>query len=110
MTPMFEVTLTPTMVSRSEEHTSELQSPLNLVCRLLLAKKIRGGTVIWVCRLTLRVGVLFACVCLQVWKKNGSKTGTTMISTSNPFSCIFFFKNTATPEISPLPLNDVLPI
>src|SRR5574337_2206431 len=25
--------------SRSEEHTSELQSPLNLVCRLLLEKK-----------------------------------------------------------------------
>src|SRR5688500_6693910 len=28
--------------SRSEEHTSELQSPRNLVCRLLLAKKKRG--------------------------------------------------------------------
>src|SRR5256885_13204826 len=27
---------------RSEEHTSELQSPCNLVCRHLLAKKIRG--------------------------------------------------------------------
>src|SRR5256885_9459969 len=26
-------------VIRSEEHTSELQSPCNLVCRLLLAKK-----------------------------------------------------------------------
>src|SRR5207237_2039530 len=26
---------------RSEEHTSELQSPLNLVCRLLLEKKTR---------------------------------------------------------------------
>src|SRR5256885_12176078 len=29
-------TVTP---SRSEEHTSELQSPCNLVCRLLLEKK-----------------------------------------------------------------------
>src|SRR5574337_1382695 len=29
---------------RSEEHTSELQSPLNLVCRLLLAKKKRKST------------------------------------------------------------------
>src|SRR5256885_11105609 len=28
-------------VERSEEHTSELQSPCNLVCRLLLEKKIR---------------------------------------------------------------------
>src|SRR5256885_5152051 len=27
------------MVMRSEEHTSELQSPCNLVCRLLLEKK-----------------------------------------------------------------------
>src|SRR5256885_1609185 len=28
---------------RSEEHTSELQSPCNLVCRLLLEKKIVSG-------------------------------------------------------------------
>src|SRR2546426_12251915 len=28
---------------RSEEHTSELQSPCNLVCRLLLEKKKTGG-------------------------------------------------------------------
>src|SRR2546426_5835027 len=39
-------TLTPSVLkksrrftSRSEEHTSELQSPCNLVCRLLLEKK-----------------------------------------------------------------------
>src|SRR5256885_7762351 len=29
----------PTSRRRSEEHTSELQSPCNLVCRLLLEKK-----------------------------------------------------------------------
>src|SRR5256885_8326511 len=29
----------PAVVARSEEHTSELQSPCNLVCRLLLEKK-----------------------------------------------------------------------
>src|SRR2546426_3689222 len=29
----------PTNHARSEEHTSELQSPCNLVCRLLLEKK-----------------------------------------------------------------------
>src|SRR5256885_6230981 len=29
----------PCMRQRSEEHTSELQSPCNLVCRLLLEKK-----------------------------------------------------------------------
>src|SRR5256885_7410988 len=29
----------PGLIVRSEEHTSELQSPCNLVCRLLLEKK-----------------------------------------------------------------------
>src|SRR5256885_12217041 len=32
-------TLSRITLSRSEEHTSELQSPCNLVCRLLLEKK-----------------------------------------------------------------------
>src|SRR2546426_2789196 len=31
-------------VERSEEHTSELQSPCNLVCRLLLEKKKKTTT------------------------------------------------------------------
>src|ERR1039457_2159322 len=30
-------------VARSEEHTSELQSPCNLVCRLLLEKKTKNN-------------------------------------------------------------------
>src|SRR6266581_4554997 len=34
----FAITL-PRAMSRSEEHTSELQSPVHLVCRLLLEKK-----------------------------------------------------------------------
>src|SRR2546426_1840596 len=34
----------PAEVRRSEEHTSELQSPCNLVCRLLLEKKKKGKT------------------------------------------------------------------
>src|SRR5260370_34303776 len=34
-----EKTRAPSSAKRSEEHTSELQSHLNLVCRLLLAKK-----------------------------------------------------------------------
>src|SRR5256885_8622425 len=32
-----------TAIARSEEHTSELQSPCNLVCRLLLEKKNKAG-------------------------------------------------------------------
>src|SRR5256885_11274552 len=34
----------PSVVARSEEHTSELQSPCNLVCRLLLEKKTVATT------------------------------------------------------------------
>src|SRR2546430_11889901 len=39
--PSFAITLIPPigLPSRSEEHTSELQSQSNLVCRLLLEKK-----------------------------------------------------------------------
>src|SRR3989454_7646283 len=33
------------LADRSEEHTSELQSPCNLVCRLLLEKKKRQALV-----------------------------------------------------------------
>src|SRR5260370_23952157 len=33
-----------TLIQRSEEHTSELQSHLNLVCRLLLEKKKKNVT------------------------------------------------------------------
>src|SRR5947208_4478164 len=36
-------------VGRSEEHTSELQSPDHLVCRLLLEKKKKYRTIVWFC-------------------------------------------------------------
>src|SRR5207248_11220219 len=41
LTPAFEAWLTrdADLAIRSEEHTSELQSPYDLVCRLLLEKK-----------------------------------------------------------------------
>src|SRR5256885_5085376 len=44
-TPSYQATLPAgsTPVGRSEEHTSELQSPCNLVCRLLLEKKKKKG-------------------------------------------------------------------
>src|SRR5437764_10963982 len=37
--PLNPVGRNPDLVLRSEEHTSELQSPMYLVCRLLLEKK-----------------------------------------------------------------------
>src|SRR2546429_1504339 len=40
----YEPTMSPASHGRSEEHTSELQSRLHLVCRLLLAKKKMTAT------------------------------------------------------------------
>src|SRR5260370_1807498 len=40
---------TPKPALRSEEHTSELQSHLNLVCRLLLEKKKRSSLIKHTC-------------------------------------------------------------
>src|SRR5574337_164951 len=37
--PLWKKVKRNSKASRSEEHTSELQSPLNIVCRLLLEKK-----------------------------------------------------------------------
>src|SRR2546422_6710615 len=45
-------------VERSEEHTSELQSRLHLVCRLLLEKKKKMNFLRWIYRGT---SLLFQC-------------------------------------------------
>src|ERR1022692_4364479 len=98
--------------TRSEEHTSELQSPCNLVCRLLLEKKKKKK------------------------KKDKKKKKTTTCETNKTYnSCrtralrfvspllfssifllffffffFFFFNDTATTEIYTLSLHDPLPI
>src|ERR1022692_1682126 len=79
--------------NRSEEHTSELQSPCNLVCRLLLEKKKRqhGGG---------RDPSLLVAQC---------PGASGLASLHHP--CIrFFFNDTATTEIYTLSLHDALPI
>src|SRR6185436_19753373 len=96
--------------ARSEEHTSELQSPDHLVCRLLLEKKHRtvmgkfGG-----------------------WNKTHVKQGERFRRTDDPAKFVlqtlvgkdsegaplrglFFFNDTATTEIYTLSLHDALPI
>src|SRR5256885_3668920 len=42
-------------LARSEEHTSELQSPCNLVCRLLLEKKKKNTNTPIICNTNLRI-------------------------------------------------------
>src|ERR1022692_1932837 len=87
--------------SRSEEHTSELQSPCNLVCRLLLEKKKRGQVVL--------VGDVagpdrgLARRLLALLDRDVAHQPVR----GRPF---FFFNDRATPEIYTLSLHDALPI
>src|SRR5690348_18109999 len=46
------VSAAPLPARRSEEHTSELQSPVHLVCRLLLEKKKKKKNIIPILRMT----------------------------------------------------------
>src|ERR1022692_4251158 len=83
---------------RSEEHTSELQSPCNLVCRLLLEKKKKTKLFVGI---PVSLVVVVLCSALGHWQ---SAELTRCI-------CFFFFLNdAATPEIYSLSLHDALPI
>src|ERR1022692_3332524 len=76
---------------RSEEHTSELQSPCNLVCRLLLEKK----------KDVFGAAFVFVAGSVKDWIGNEHK--------QDAVTYLFFFNDTATPEFYPLPLHDALP-
>src|ERR1022692_3057417 len=52
---------------RSEEHTSELQSPCNLVCRLLLEKK-KHDQLVGLSELVAFVSIEYACL---AWRPPG---------------------------------------
>src|SRR5256885_3080723 len=47
---------------RSEEHTSELQSPCNLVCRLLLEKKKKRQEIIGIYNILISFTVIFTLI------------------------------------------------
>src|ERR1022692_284144 len=91
----------PVFCLRSEEHTSELQSPCNLVCRLLLEKK----KVIAVRELWITSAIRLASSSLldenQLWFA---------INRLEWLHRLFFFNDTATTEIYTLSLHDALPI
>src|ERR1017187_6283869 len=96
---------------RSEEHTSELQSPMNLVCRLLLEKKKRRPR---------KASVSGQCHVRTQGQLNPRTPSTTSTPpappVSFPRSCpvwtsfCFFFNDTATTEIYTLSLHAALPI
>src|SRR5215218_8307753 len=87
---------------RSEEHTSELQSHSDVVCRLLLEKKKTAGS----------------RRCTGSGRASSRRQPSPMrIFSSSPTSgrsqdscSIFFFNDTATTEIYTLSLHDALPI
>src|SRR6202167_706800 len=102
----------PLLPPRSEEHTSELQSPGDLVCRLLLEKKKRAITSP---RTRSRVNgdqqVYTRAHALASSLLRIASAPTVRPAVRSCSSYVFFFLNDrAPPEISPLPLPDALPI
>src|SRR4029453_1420834 len=97
--------------SRSEEHTSELQSHSDLVCRLLLEKKTENGGA--------RTRAATAGASSTEYDRGAGAGPDATVPQSLPrcrgpgqwgdHSC-FFFNDTATTEIYTLSLHDALPI
>src|ERR1039457_3987908 len=99
-------------MSRSEEHTSELQSPCNLVCRLLLEKKKD---------VQLTDGLAYQTGGLPTPSADPDDTNCGTAPALGIHACcasptprrvffFFFFNDTATTEIYTLSLHDALPI
>src|SRR5258706_234976 len=86
--------------TRSEEHTSELQSLTNLVCRLLLEKKKKTHHM-----------RLYARMMLTYYLTIVTSTYIFLLHYCSLITFFFFFFNdTATTEIYTLSLHDALPI
>src|SRR6516162_5003454 len=97
--------------SRSEEHTSELQSPCNLVCRLLLEKK-KKISISRPFRLRSKDLMLEEPTSRPtiVLDPNPNMCPPSTVSLRPLRSLFFFFNDTATTEIYTLSLHDALPI
>src|SRR4029434_10893171 len=97
---------------RSEEHTSELQSHLNLVCRLLLEKKKKTRQLCTDIHSFMQPSYRPAFTLTEHSKTRAhTQTHTDTPSNTRTNALIFFFFNdTATTEIYTLSLHDALPI
>src|SRR6266571_3377894 len=92
---------------RSEEHTSELQSHVNLVCRLLLEKKQLPQ----ICLLGRTTVANLDPLLLRGDRSGLHQVGHRGRGQHPPHGILFFFFNdTATTEIYTLSLHDALPI
>src|SRR5690348_7188570 len=105
-------------VRRSEEHTSELQSPVHLVCRLLLEKKKRTTGKVHVDERR-AVGIIAAARNpavaavtgrLHVARQHHRERAVHAVGHAISGESAFFFRDTAPAEIYTLSLHDALPI
>src|SRR5271156_616951 len=87
---------------RSEEHTSELQSHVNLVCRLLLEKNhklLKSHLFIFALPIAYAIGYI---------------PYTIVVNTKNPassyFQCVFFFRKRGPKDITPFPTPTPFPL
>src|SRR5258708_7272354 len=97
---------------RSEEHTSELQSPDHLVCRLLLEKKKKKQNVKYIIEKPQYKSSRVICV-LRLYHyllHSSSSLFIFLFFCIHPLFFFFFFNDTATTEIYTLSLHDALPI
>src|ERR1035441_4938779 len=97
--------------SRSEEHTSELQSLRHLVCRLLLEKKKNGSTKQSQAINKLRKSCMKdshqrRTAALSQYNKAPHQSWSLML---NPGGSIFFLKERTTPRTNPFTLPQALP-
>src|ERR1022692_1336596 len=97
--------------ARSEEHTSELQSPCNLVCRLLLEKKKERNS-----DSAGLVSVAQTRVFCRTWSCRARVRQYELLldSPCSLYSCgsllfFFFFNDRGPPGFSPFPLHAAFP-
>src|SRR6476661_7500539 len=97
---------------RSEEHTSELQSHLNLVCRLLLEKKNSASVLSGAarCGATFRAGELGGPAFEGAGVIDVEGGAGVLADAGAADGFYFFFNDTATTDIYTLSLHDALPI
>src|SRR6266513_2189701 len=95
----------PLRPARSEEHTSELQSRFDLVCRLLLEKKNSNFVSLYNIDMDIPSGELVALL----WPSGCGKSTLLRIIAGMELAFFFLVKSAAA-EVSPLSLRDALPI
>src|SRR4029434_8471644 len=99
-------------IIRSEEHTSELQSHLNLVCRLLLETKKYTSEL--QPNLHLECRFIHERIHTRTQKRtrcvHTHEITTYSVRRSVLYAFLFFFNDPAPPDFSPFPLHAPLPI